>query len=207
MGDTPGKIPRRSQQERREEAENALLDAAQELIAEQGIMRTSLAQIAARAGYSHGLVNHHFGSKDQLIEQLVNRGRQRFMNRSIGARSDDGLHRLLKAVDTFLSPFDSPNTRTPYLLVMWGSSLPAGASHRATMAEFEAGARQIARRTVLLGQEDGSISKDVDPDSFATVFMGLMRGCAAQILLKPNRIKPRKLRQQIKQYIENALAP
>lgn len=207
MGTTPGKRVRRSQQERREEAENALLDAAQELIAEQGIMRTSLAQIAARAGYSHGLVNHHFGTKDHLIEQLIGRGRQRFLDRSMGARGDDGLNRLLKAVDTFLSPFESPNTRTPYLLVMWGSSLPDEAPHRATMAEFEAGARQIARRTVLLGHEDGSISTDVDPDSFATVFMGMMRGCAAQLLLRPNRIKPRKLRKQIKQYIRNALAP
>ncbi len=197
---------RRTQEERREEAENALLDAAQELIAEQGIMRTSLAQIGARAGYSHGLVNHHFGSKDQLIDRLISRGRQRFLDRSAGAREDDGLNRLLKAVDTYLAPYESPGPRTPSFMVMWGSSLPEGAPHKATIAEFDSSARDIATRTVRLGQRDGSISLDVDADSFAAVFIGLMRGCAAQLLLKPNRIKPRKLRAEIKQYLKAALS-
>lgn len=207
MKSKTGKRVRRSQEERREEAENALLDAAQELIAEQGIMRTSLAQIAAHAGYSHGLVNHHFGSKDQLIERLIGRGRQRFLDRSMGAREDDGLNRLLKAVDTYLGPYESPGARTPSFMVMWGSSLPEGAPHKAIMAEYDAGAREIAKKTVRLGQRDGSISMDVDPDSVATMFMGLMRGCSAQLLLKPHRIKPRKLRAQIKQFLEAALSP
>jgi AcrR family transcriptional regulator len=40
------------------------------LIAERGVGRLSLAAIGQRAGCSHALVNHNFGTKAALIEQL-----------------------------------------------------------------------------------------------------------------------------------------
>ena len=46
--------PRRTQEERRKQAEEALMNAAIELIAEQGVQQTSFAQIGERAGYSRG---------------------------------------------------------------------------------------------------------------------------------------------------------
>lgn len=42
--------------------------AALELFGQQGFDRTTIRQIAARAGVSPGLVIHHFGSKKELIE-------------------------------------------------------------------------------------------------------------------------------------------
>lgn len=48
-----------------------LVDCAIEAIAELGFARASMAKIAARAGVSTGVISYHFGSKDELIEQVV----------------------------------------------------------------------------------------------------------------------------------------
>jgi AcrR family transcriptional regulator len=50
-----------------------LLDAAESLIAAHGIAGASLRQITDEAGVNVALVKYHFGSKDALIEETLNR--------------------------------------------------------------------------------------------------------------------------------------
>jgi AcrR family transcriptional regulator len=61
---------RRTQPERRAESEQRLPPATAELIVERGFGQLSLSAIGERAGYSHALVNHLFGTKAALIERL-----------------------------------------------------------------------------------------------------------------------------------------
>lgn len=49
----------------------AILGAARELVAEQGLNRTSISDVAQRAGVTRGLVHHYVGSKDALIAELL----------------------------------------------------------------------------------------------------------------------------------------
>jgi AcrR family transcriptional regulator len=60
-----------AKERRRNEAEQRLLDAAAELIGEIGPAAVTLANIGERAGYSRGLVTHHFGSKGAMMQRLV----------------------------------------------------------------------------------------------------------------------------------------
>src|SRR3954454_4246859 len=62
---------RRTQRERRDQAESALLTAAAELVVEQGVRSLTLARVGQRAGYSRGIVTHHFGGKQALVERLA----------------------------------------------------------------------------------------------------------------------------------------
>jgi AcrR family transcriptional regulator len=48
-----------------------LVDCAIEAIAELGYVKASMAKIAARAGVSTGVISYHFGSKDELIDEVV----------------------------------------------------------------------------------------------------------------------------------------
>ena len=61
------KRPRRTP----EEARRLILDAARELIAETGPEGLRLQEIAARAGISHPLILHHFGSREGLVRALT----------------------------------------------------------------------------------------------------------------------------------------
>ena len=50
-----------------------LIDASLRLFAEQGFRATTIADIAAATGTAHGLVYHYFGSKDELLEAVLER--------------------------------------------------------------------------------------------------------------------------------------
>jgi AcrR family transcriptional regulator len=63
-----------------------LLDAAEELFAEEGINRTSLRAITSRAGANLAAVNYHFGSKDGLVLAVF--------GRRLGPINTDRLRRL-----------------------------------------------------------------------------------------------------------------
>src|SRR5690606_1868523 len=52
---------------------DAILDAAERLFAEQGHDNTSMRQITQAAGVNLSAVNYHFGSKDALVEAVLQR--------------------------------------------------------------------------------------------------------------------------------------
>lgn len=54
-----------------DEARIALIEAASTLFAERGYHDSSVAAIGERAGVSRGLVNHHFGSKENLLTAVI----------------------------------------------------------------------------------------------------------------------------------------
>lgn len=64
---------RAGQQTRSERTQSALMDAAETLIMEKGTEATSIADIAALAGYSVGSVYHHFKDKKALFLALFHR--------------------------------------------------------------------------------------------------------------------------------------
>src|SRR5450432_1964827 len=77
MPDSAATAGRRTQQQRREETERRLVDAATRLFAERGSRSVSLADVGRLAGYSSGIVSHHFGSKQALLAAVVEQA-QRF---------------------------------------------------------------------------------------------------------------------------------
>lgn len=63
--------PRRTQEERRRETRRRLIDATIAVIAERGIAHTATGDITGRAGVTWGAAQHLFGSKDELLRQVV----------------------------------------------------------------------------------------------------------------------------------------
>ncbi|WP_433585637.1 TetR/AcrR family transcriptional regulator [Microbacterium hydrocarbonoxydans] len=57
----------------REKARENILQAAIMLFAERGVAGASIAEITSRAGVAQGLVNYHFGGKDQLVSAVIDR--------------------------------------------------------------------------------------------------------------------------------------
>jgi AcrR family transcriptional regulator len=49
----------------------AILQAARLLLSQQDFASVSIRDIAAAAGVSHGLVQHHFGTKEQLVAAII----------------------------------------------------------------------------------------------------------------------------------------
>lgn len=57
----------------RERAREALLQAAIDVFSERGVAGSSIAEITQRAGTAQGLVNYHFGGKEQLVAAVIDR--------------------------------------------------------------------------------------------------------------------------------------
>ena len=58
-------------QEQREQARQAIEDAALALFAEQGFAATTVQQVATRAEVSKGLVHHYFAKKEDLVYDVL----------------------------------------------------------------------------------------------------------------------------------------
>lgn len=64
---------RRKQEVRSAEAKSAICKAALELFALQGYDMTTLSQISTRAGFSRGLAQYHYKTKEALAEEILDK--------------------------------------------------------------------------------------------------------------------------------------
>ena len=56
-----------------EQARDAILDAAEELMVEVGPAGLRISAVAKKAGMAHPNIIHHFGSRDGLVNALADR--------------------------------------------------------------------------------------------------------------------------------------
>ncbi|MEO0438921.1 MAG: TetR/AcrR family transcriptional regulator [Pseudomonadota bacterium] len=203
-GTTPELVPRRTQEERRSEAENALLDAAAQLITEKGIHGASLAEIGRLAGYSRGLVNHHFGTKDALISRLIERSMRRYQHGVAREKGENGLETLLARARWYVDAYLQRTIEHPALLVMWGTAL-ASDTDGTPVASADALARRLIEESIKLGQDDGSINAEIDLEASAYVLVGMLRGIAAMNMIKPGGLDVDRIRTAVLKSVRTAL--
>jgi TetR/AcrR family transcriptional repressor of bet genes len=112
----PIRPPRKASRESRREQ---LIEATVEVLAESGFARTTLKEVAAKAGLSHGLVNFHFRSKDALLVEtllhLADEYRRNWQSALAAAPPGDPAARL----DALLRADFRPEICTPSRLAAW----------------------------------------------------------------------------------------
>jgi AcrR family transcriptional regulator len=133
----------RTQAERRAATEQRVLDAAVALTAERGVRAVTLATVGEKAGYSRGIVTHHFGSR-ALLDALVGRLQDAF--RPPAASAGTGLDRLLALVDAYLVHLDAEPEIARAFLVLWVESLAAEPELRSAFADRDKRFPQRHRR-------------------------------------------------------------
>jgi AcrR family transcriptional regulator len=197
---------RRTQVQRRAQAEDALLDSAAKLFARLGVEQTSLAQVGAEAGFSRGLVNHHFGSKATLVERLVERTQHDFVS---GLTETDGteVDAIVAIARSYLNVAGRELTDTRAHYVMWGAALPQDADLRASVATGDLQFRTGVKSLVQLGQKRGTIATELDPAGMAVVVVGMLRGTVAQFLIDPDDVDLAAAADACEQFVRATLTP
>ncbi|WP_406640195.1 TetR/AcrR family transcriptional regulator [Amycolatopsis sp. WGS_07] len=183
-------MPRRTQQERRDQAAAALLEAAAELVVEEGVRAVTLARVGERAGYSRGLVTHHFGGKQALLEQLARTTQTGFVPGLDTVAP--GLDRLLRLIDGYLARLNEPDVLSRAFLVLWAESMTAP-ELAPIFRERDHAFRADLREEIAAGIADGTIRPDIDPEQTAVAIVGQLRGIALQNLLDPAAVNPAQL--------------
>jgi len=174
---TDARSVRRPQAERRAETRRRVLEAATSLVASHGSRAASLAAVGEAAGYSRGIVNHHFGSKARLLEELI-KHTQQF---DVPTDSPTGLGRLTQFVEAYLGGLHERSPRSEAFLKLWAESAGAEPALAPLFAERDAWFREWLAQHVREGLSDGSIGQHVDPQIAAVALIGLLRGTAMML--------------------------
>jgi len=72
MADSESSNPQQSQKSLADQSKEKILFTAMKLFARNGYHKTPAASIAKAANISHGLLFYHFGSKEKLLQAIVN---------------------------------------------------------------------------------------------------------------------------------------
>lgn len=176
--------PRRTQKQRRDEAEERMLAAAARLVGRAGLAGLTLAQVGEEAGYSRGLPNHHFGSREVLVAKLVDRitsGFERRMTRKLPEGSAPGLGGLRTIANTYLADVWADPVRGRALMAMINEGLVS--------SDVGESIRRVNVRSVAFiadhvraAQAAGEVAGALDADAIAATILAALRG-ASQMML------------------------
>ncbi|MGK3205888.1 TetR/AcrR family transcriptional regulator [Amycolatopsis sp. MEPSY49] len=178
MTDRPA---RRTQEQRRAETERRVLDAAMALIARSGSRAVTLAEVGEAAGYSRGIVYHHFGSRERLLEAVLDSAQQFDVPEYAG----DGLDHLVRIVEAYLRNVVRRTPSARAFLQLWGEAIAADPVLAPLFARRDAGFRQLLADVVRQGVADGSVRPDANPAAAAVLVVALVRGTGLQLIAQP----------------------
>jgi len=185
MGRTTAAV-RKSQAERRDEAQRRLVEATLAVIAADGVSAATFEAVGQRAGYSRGLATQHFGSKQGLIEAVIDYLHERQDAALEAAHVDemDGLEALLAYVGGFIEALRRDADYAPYFMLLAGAVADAGET-RTLFARSHAKVKTRLARLIKRGQTERRIRADIDPESAAVMVGSMLLGLSMQMLVDP----------------------
>lgn len=200
--------PKNKQQLRSERSTNALLEAASELIVEGGFAALTFAAIGERSGYSRGMVTARFGTKDGLIDALIERIVTTWSHRNVIPHTKDssgldGAMTLLAAIETQASK-DPRGLQVLYSLMFEAVGSTDDMAQR--FAKFHEVMRADFAQFVRRGQRDGSIRRGPSPQREAELIVAGLRGIGFQWLLDPGVFDPVAALRYLRATVHDRLA-
>jgi len=170
----------------------ALVDAAIESLKRYGYEGLSVRRIAAEAGVSIGLINHHFPNKDTLVaESYRTFGRRLAANfeAAVAAAGPEPRARLRAYLDAF---FSGPNLN-PQVLTAWvvyWSLVQVSPEMKAVRDEEGKGYSEVLGQLLSdLAKSRGGMT--VDLGLAVTGLTALLDGLWLQLCLDPTSIRPK----------------
>ena len=177
---------RRTQADRREQSGKSLVRAVVEIVPERGVGAATFEAIGARAGYSRSLVTQRFGSKQGLIDAVIEYAAASFEHLQSTRKVDQliGLEDLLLLLDVYLTELSTSSELRTYFMLLASAVAEVSELRAAFAAEHERVKGRLAG-LVAKGQADGSIRREIDADSAALMIGSLQLGLSVQLLVDP----------------------
>jgi AcrR family transcriptional regulator len=163
-----GDAPARKGRPRSDAAHRRILDAARELLSEDGFADFRLEHVAARAGVGKATIYRRWGSKEALAQELL---AELAAPHIAVAESDDTRQELLAAVTNPMRAV----TDTPFgpviraLLSQIAVNPTLGDPFRATVVQAR---RREVSRVIARGVARGDLRPDADPDVATELLVG-----------------------------------
>ena len=180
---------RRSHAESIELSDRLMLEATVALVLSVGTQKTTLKEVGEKAGYSRGLANARFGSKDNLFLALANKLRKLWLEELQNLQGHktglEALYSRLDAIEAFVRKYPE---EAWVMYILWFESVGAPSDLNKSLARFHEQAREDICTIVSFAQTAKEISPDINPSTFATQFCGTFFGLCYQWVVKPDAI-------------------
>jgi TetR/AcrR family transcriptional regulator, repressor for uid operon len=179
-----------------------VLDAAYELFSVIGIQRTSMEEVARRAGVSRQTVYRHVASRDALVEQVLRREFQRHVRHYLDAVAEAETS-ADRVVDGYLTTLQAIRSN-PLLAGLLPVELNTLVASMADSAQNVLGlARLFIAQLLYIEKGAGEIPEHVDVDLVADVMVRL----AVSYILIPSDVVDLDDPEATREMLHRLLAP
>ena len=165
-------------QQIRERRRDQILTVATAVFARKGLTDTSIADIAAVAEISHGLVYRHFASKEEIFVAVIGRALEQAQQLTEDVRAQSGtpwerLHWLIERI----LPGQALGLRPHYFLVILYALTHENVPEQAYQLAVQQGAliHNVVRELIIEGQRTRQI-RPFDPDQLAHLLLSCIQG-------------------------------
>lgn len=134
-----------------EQAQNAILDAAEEMMIDVGPAGLRISAVAKKAGMAHPNIIHHFGSREGLIDALAER---------VGKRATERITKAIKDA-TDAAPEDRVNAMTHVL----DTAYPGNEGKAAVWLHLSGAKSSLKSNMEKIVQLSHSLRQTIDPDA------------------------------------------
>lgn len=207
-GGQDGKRRRLTQAERTALSDTRMFNTAMMLISEQGANRTTLKDICEKAGYSRGLANYRFGSKELFLQELLHHFNGAWVDQlksyTDGHVGLEAFSRAIDALENFLSEYHR-YMRGGYII--WYESIGGDNEVRRQLKLNHEAYRRDVKQWLREGVEAGSVRADVDAENMATFYCSFVFGTIYQWLVNPDAINLSEFFTYFKGLIRSHLSP
>jgi AcrR family transcriptional regulator len=147
-----------------------IMDAVMASIAEEGLEKTTMRNVAQRAGVSTGTVAYYFRDKKDLVDATLLDASERYMERWHDQPRPSSPSELEGLVQRFLAP---DNTDAAFVLQMIEVGLHNSDLRGAHQQFIEAG-REMIEKSIRVGMDIGRYRDDIDPKLAAALIHGVL---------------------------------
>ena len=181
----------------------ALLDAAEAVLVEQGLVGATVDQITARAGVAKGTFYLYFRSKDEVVGALQERLWDGLVEASVAAAERLGSDDWWNVIDAFLDTvvaYDLEHRDWHRLIAQgWSSPGPEVAKREQQIVDiFAAG--------IQTGVDDGKFTV-TDVEMTATMLYRAVEGTMHQCCISDGEVDPQRLSTAFKWLVRQVLHP
>ena len=176
---------RRTQAERTEASDKAMYKAAIKLIAREGPEKMTFAQLGEEAGVSRGLPGYRFGSKSELLQSVTQRILDLWEERVVRpAHADEGgLKNLERLARLYIDAVVAGSDLMVAQYRLMNESYSSSSELQTAFQNYDQNIREWVVASLKPAQAKGEIKKSVDLESFAVLFIGMLRGVAMQYFI------------------------
>lgn len=171
---------------------NQILKAALRTFARNGFVRSTMQEIAVEAGIGKGTIYEYFQSKDQMIQETWSTFMQQMdLNmENVTHGADSAPDKIRGMVSVTLDIIrNTPPEQLQIIFSLWGEAMRDTATDNPMFVEmnrFYRVYREMVSLVLRQGIASGEFRPDMEPETTASAFIGMLDGLVVQWILDPD---------------------